>query len=466
MKTNLFKLLLPFIALLVLIACNRVGESGQKPIDGGEFIEIITPIEDGQDLSDTIGELSSATSVVKPTQKIHIFIENSGSMNGYINSASDFQMAIGRAIQLMKFQYGDENIKTYYINTKISQTMCPEGTDLYDFVQQMLQKTQFTKSGNTSSTDLNQVVKNVLDSVDSNNTAILISDLIYSLPSTSGVTESLLYGCQNLTMSAFLNKTKVLPNGVSLATSLVQLYSSFNGHYWHWEKPTGKQYVNLVCSRPYYMCIIGTDDNVRCFNNKIETTCLKGYKNQFTISNKDVSKSEYTVFDTEYKKGRYRHINSNSIRAISNVKKNSKGEFELGIGINLSDFSMSESDKLDLSNYQVDRGNYEIIRIEQINMLTLTNPTDKNLVERNKITHAIILKCIGFPNDISISIKRKLPIWIKETSSIDDRNIASDNNEQRKTFGLAYFVEGISDAYNYLAQNEQNYMTINIKVTN
>ena len=76
------------------------------------------------------------------------------------------------------------------------------------------------------------------------------------------------------------------------------------------------------------------------------------------------------------------------------------------------------------------------------------------------------MKCTGFPNDISISIKRKLPIWIKETSSIDDRNIARDNNEQRKTFGLAYFVEGISDAYNYLAQNKQNYMTINIKVTN
>lgn len=466
MKTNLFKLLLQFIALLVLIACNRVGESGQKPIEGGEYIEIITPKDDGQDLSDTVGESTSATSVVKPTQTIHIFIENSGSMNGYINSASDFQMAIGRAIQLMRYQYEDDNIKTYYINTKISQTICPEGTELYDFVQQMLQKTQFTKSGNTSSTDLNKVVKNVLDSVDSNNTAILISDFIYSLPSTSGVTESLLYGCQNLTMSAFLNKTKVLQNGVSLATSLVQLYSSFNGHYWHWEKPTGNQYVNLVCSRPYYMCIIGTDENVKCFNNNIETSSLRGYKNQFTISNKDVSKATHSVFDTKYKKGSYRHQNSNSIHAISNVKKNSKGEFELGIGINLSDFTMSESDKLDLSNYHVERGNYQIVRVEKIDSLTITNPTDKNLVERNKITHAIILKCTGFPNDISISIKRKLPIWIKETSSIDDRNIARDNNEQRKTFGLAYFVEGISDAYNYLAQNKQNYMTINIKVTN
>ena len=466
MKTNLFKLLLQFIALLMLIACNRVGESGQKPIEGGEYIEIITPIEDGQDLSDTIGESTSATSVVKPTQKIHIFIENSGSMNGYINSASDFQMAIGRAIQLMKYQYGDDNIKTYYINTKISQTICPEGTDLYLFVQQMLQKTQFTKSGNTSSTDLNQVVKNVLDSVDSNNTAILISDFIYSLPSTSGVTESLLYGCQNLTMSAFLNKTKVLQNGVSLATSLVQLYSSFNGHYWHWEKPTGNQYVNLVCSRPYYMCIIGTDENVKCFNNNIETSSLRGYKNQFTISNKDVSKATHSVFDTKYKKGSYRHQNSNSIHAISNVKKNSKGEFELGVGINLSDFTMSESDKLDLSNYHVERGNYQIVRVEKIDTTTITNPTDKKLVRKNNITHAIILSSKGFPNDVSISIKRRLPIWIKETSSIDDRNIANDNNEQGKTFGLEYFVKGISDAYNYLSQNKQDFMTINIKVTN
>ncbi len=445
MKSNLFKLLLRFIALLVLIACNRVGESGSVHIDGG---------------NDTV-----VTPPCKPNQKIHIFIENSGSMNGYINSASDFEMAICHAIQLMECLYED-NIKTYYINTEISQTMCPKGTDIYLFVQQMLKKTQFTKSGNTSSTDLNKVVKNVLDSVDSNNTAILISDLIYSLPSTSGVTENLLYGCRDRTMSAFRKKTKVLPNGVSLATSLVQLYSKFNGHYWHWEKPTGKQYVNLDCSRPYYMCIIGTDDNVKCINNIIKPTLLKGYKNQFTISNKDVSKAAYTVFDTKYKKGSYRHKESNSIHAISDIKKNSKGEFELGIGINLSDFTMSESDKLDLSNYQVVRGNYKIVRVEKIDTKNITNPTDKRLVEINKITHAIILKCIGFPNDISISIKRKLPIWINETSSIDDRNIASDAQEQSKTFGLAYFVEGISDAYNHLAQNEQNYMTINIKVTN
>lgn len=69
-------------------------------------------------------------------------------------------------------------------------------------------------------------------------------------------------------------------------------------------------------------------------------------------------------------------------------------------------------------------------------------------------------------NDISISIKRKLPSWVSNASSTDDRCIATDTNEQTKTFGLSYFVAGISDAYNYLANDKQNFTTINIRVTN
>ena len=49
------------------------------------------------------------------------------------------------------------------------------------------------------------------------------------------------------------------------------------------------------------MCVLGTDDNVKEFNCDITIDELRGYKNQFTISNKDVSKANYTVFDTKYK---------------------------------------------------------------------------------------------------------------------------------------------------------------------
>ena len=452
--------------LFLSYSCTRatrpIREEAQKNPVVQEIMNEIQ--EDSNDAAVTNTNLPGSP---KPTQTLHVFIENSGSMNGYINNASDFQMAVGRAIQLMKFRYDQENIKTYYINTKVSERVRPDGTDLYAFVQEMLERKEFTKTGGTASTDLNDIVKKVLSYVDENNTAILISDFIYSLPSTKGVTTSLLYGCQNLTMSAFLEKTKEMPKGVSLATNLVQLYSYFDGHYWHWEKPTGKDYVSLKCSRPYYLCILGTDNNVREINSDkgIVIQDLKGYKNQFTISNKDVSRANYTVFDTKYKKGTYKHSTNQDepIHAITHAKANNVNEFELGVAIDLSDFSMSETDKLDKANYEV-FGNYRIVSIEEINVAKLTSPIDKKLIEKYHCTHAIVLACTGFPNDFSISIKRGLPQWVLQSSSTDDRNIRDDESEQAKTFGLSYFVEGIADAYKHLDKDKNNFMTMNVSV--
>ena len=467
-----FNLTMLIPILFLGVVCTRVERGGNEKgttngspkVDETEMVTVDVP-------TDVVESANSNFQTLKPTQTLHVFIENSGSMNGYINRASDFQMAIGRAIQLMKFKYGEDNIKTYYINQNVREQQRPDGTDVYNFVQKMLDKRDFTTSGTgradrgTTSTDLNEIVKQVLGYVDEDNTAVLISDFIYSLSSTSGVTTSLLYGCQNHTMDAFLQASQNLPN-TSLATNLIQLYSNFDGKYWHCEKPTGNNYVMLNCPRPYYLCVLGTDDNVKEFNRGINIDKLRGYKYQFTISNKDVSQAAYTVLDTKYKKGTYRHENVNAIHGVTKARKNNVGEFELGIGIDLSDFSMSETDKLDVANYKVEKGNYNIVGIEVIDTTTLPTPIDKKLVRDNNCTHAIIVSCTGFPNDFSISIKRELPQWVRQTSSIDDRRIASDEEEQKKTFGIAYFVEGISDAYKYLAQDKDNFMTIDVTVKN
>lgn len=457
--------------LFLSYSCTRatrpIREEAQKNPVVQEIMNEVQ--EDSNDAAVTNTNLPGSP---KPLQTLHVFIENSGSMNGYINRDSEFQMAIGRAIQLMRHVYDDSNIKTYYINQKVREQKCPNNENLYNFVKKMLEVRSFTTSGTyqadrgTTSTNLNEIVKLVLDSVDENNTAILISDFIYSLASTNGETENLLGDCQNLTMYAFLQKTRQLPNSVPLAANLVQLYSKFDGKYWHWEKPTGDGYVRLNCLRPYYMCVLGTDENVRKFNEEIDVTELQGYSNQFTISNKDVSKANYTVMDTKYKKGSYRHNTKPDmpIHAIYRATAGNNNEFGLGIAIDLSDFSMSESDKLDIANYNVETGNYRIDRVEVIDTTKLTNPKDLKLVRDYHCTHVIVVSATGFPNNFSISIKRDLPTWVHLSSSIDDRRIASDQAEQRKTFGLAYFVEGISDAYKYLASNQRNFMTINVTV--
>lgn len=405
-------------------------------------------------------------------QTVHVFIENSGSMNGYINEASDFQMAIGRAIVLMdtKGEYFSD-IKVYYVNSAIKERVCGEDNDLYNFVQKMLERNEFTTSGTgkadpgTQATDLNEIVKLILDYVDEENTAILISDCIYSLNSNKGVTTSLLFDCQNLTMKAFLNKVKPFPKNVSLATNFIQFESNFRGKYWTWKEPTGDKFKSLKCPRPYYMCVIGTDENVQIFNQRVRTEELVGYKNQYTISNKDVSNSNYTVLDAKYRIGQFRHNKDNAIHELKRVTKTSVGRFGFAIAIDLSQFTMSESDKCDKNNYVIESENYKIETIEAIDTTSLS-PLDRKLVRENHCTHLIALNCEGFPTDLRMSVKRSVPRWIKESSSTDDTSIDSCEDEQKKTFGIEYFVNGIFDAYMDIAKDKENFMTIFVKILN
>lgn len=481
---KIFNLIVVVSLLVVAISCKRIvrddGTNQTTPKETGAAVSRPTDkdgmvtVETGNDV---VAQTTSNPQEPKPTQTLHVFIENSGSMNGYINTASDFQSAIGKAIQFMKYQYNSDKINVYYINQRVYNKALPEDisiNEIYSFIQKMLQRDEFTTSGThqtgsgTASTDLNDIIKQVLRYVDENNTAIFISDCIYSLKSTNGVTTKLLNDCKTLTLGAFLDKTKTLPSGVTLATNFIQLNSNFKGNYWNWEHPTGNKYVTLNCKRPYYICVVGTDENVKNFNSKINIPQLDGFQNQFTISNKDVSDAKYSVmYGGQYKLGSYRvqPETNGLIHTISRVKPNSVKQFVLGVAIDLDDFAMSETDKEDLNNYSVDYGNYSIVKIEKIDSTKLTTANDKQLFRNHKFTHTIVLSCTGFPNDFAINIKWKIPEWVKSSSSIDDRNIGSDIEEQGKTFGLSYFVEGIADAYNYIATDKKNFMTIKVKVT-
>lgn len=470
---KVFSFIIVMSMLFLGISCSKNGNQRTGGINGGG-IQSEASVEQEKD---SVVIPVSKVDVSKRTQTLHVFIENSGSMNGYINTVSDFQVAIGDALQYMQMSKKAnkkptyDTIKTYYINQNVREQVRGADEDIYQFVQKMLSRDQFRTSGTgkkdagTASTDLNEIVKTILGKVDENNTAILISDCIYSVDmNKKGVTPAKLAGCSSLTMRYFeATASKLSP--VCLATNIIQLYSPFDGNYWTWDKPTGPAPAHLRCPRPYYICVMGTDDNVKVFNRSIRVEKLKGYANQFTISNKDVSVANYTVMDTWNRKGKYRHGKEESVHSISNVSKTSAGELEFAIGIDLSDFSMSESDKVDVANYEITKGNYCISKIVPIDS-TILAPADKILVRNNHCTHAIILTCTGFPNDLSISVKRDIPKWIRESSSSDDSDIDSDVLEQRKTFGISYFVEGIAKAYQYMAEDDDNFMTMNVKVNN
>ncbi|MBO4699379.1 hypothetical protein J5690_07195 [bacterium] len=453
-----------------LISCSREDRSTRNSVtDSKQEIENKQEDSSEVDVKPSNEDKEKSHDEEKP-QTIHVFIENSGSMNGYINADSDFQMAIGRVIQLMKGYY--KNIRVYYIN-QTAKEQDPKGEDIYKFVKKMLEKREFTTSGtgkkdtDTDSTDLNQILSRVLQDVDSDNTAILISDFIYSLSSTNGVTKSLLYDCQNLTMSAVWSKVKDL-NGL-LAANIIQLYSNFNGNYWSWEHPTGLKYaINLEnCSRPYYIGVFGTDANVRYFNEKISVSELAGYKNQYTLSSRDVSDSKWTVMPTYSKKGiQFRYDKSSVIQSIKNVKKLSRDSYNLSVCIDLSHFLIPEFEP---ASFKVYDDNHEIESVQKLDQITLSHPADKDLAEKNQCTHVVVLKSEdNIPRNFSFGIERTIPKWIEASSSDDDKEIKDNKTEQSKTFGIKYFVNGISDAYRQYAndngKNKDNLITFTIEI--
>ena len=113
------KKVLMFAVLLIILVtgCNRNPSSRQsrdrRNVETKETPELVTETDESNfDVKPIV-----KTSDVKPT--INIYIENSGSMNGFINKTSEYQDAIQDMVVWLKHYYGEENIKLHYVNNQI-----------------------------------------------------------------------------------------------------------------------------------------------------------------------------------------------------------------------------------------------------------------------------------------------------------------------------------------------------------
>lgn len=389
---------------------------------------------------------------------VNIYIENSGSMNGFINNASGFQDAIQKMMVLLKYYYGSECIKLNYINTAIHPQQVPANVSVEDFAVKMLTPAKFKGTGNVHSTDLNDIVGMILKGVNEDSISILISDCIYSIVG-DGTTSTLLTGCKNKTMGAFLEKTKEYPD---LATTIVRLTSHFDGYYWDYKHPSGKASQSLSCDRPYYMCIIGTESNIDLFNDHIEVEEMRGYENKYVLSCSDFSDCKYSVLTRSHCKAMFRVNGTPPYKTLEHARSHG-GQFQFAIAVDLSNIPMSSSEKLDLNNYSVIQGAYQVVDVCEVAPVTM-HPTDRNIVQSLNLTHEIVVSTNQYPTDLIVGVKRDIPQWVKMSSSTDDTSINESDEETTKTFGLEYFVTGISDAYREASPNKDFSTELNVRI--
>lgn len=390
--------------------------------------------------------------------QINLYLENSGSMNGYVAGNTDFKNALSDLLVLLKYHYGEENIQLHFINTAIYPFF--PYSDITQVPYQLSPKS--IAVGNTGSSDLNHIFNQILKQTDTHTISILLSDAIYSIQGSD--TETLLNFQKSKTKDAFLSSSK---RGFQPVTTIVKLSSIFWGNYWD---KNNKKTMLRDKPRPYYLCITGSAERMQDFNDNIplESGKVQGFQHKYVMTSKDFSQNNYySILTASFNHGRFKPIRTMStgsyVRGIEDVEisRRSADPFSFAIAVDLSAIPVEEAYKTNPENYEILEGEYEIAAISPIDKKDI-HPSDWIRIQAAKATHIIQVQATsGVYSDLNLAIKKQIPQWVYQTDTEDDTDIASVMD---KTFGFKYLIEGINEAYETVAQQKDYYFEIHLPI--
>lgn len=384
---------------------------------------------------------------------INVFIENSGSMDGYVKNTTEFEAALADLLVQTQYQYSKNSIKINFINSKIFPL---EVNEINEFVSNLNPLKTPYNMGNRGESKLNEVLTNILDNTNKNDVSIFLSDCIYSLEANKDTDGGLEFQ-KNLTKGAFLEKSKQF----NLSTIILKMNSRFDGKYWD----KNNKFQKLQNStRPYYIWIMGRNDLIKEFSNKINFSSLKGFQNSFSLkTSKDDNSIFYTILRETNKIGRFKQSDRSAkiINSITDIDYQN-GEFQFSILVDLSGISVDSVYLVNSENYSVTNG-FTIKTIEKVSDKKIT-PRDMVTVKNTTGTHLITVSVNENEplKNLEIELINKIPNWVKQSNTFDDTNI---NTKLDKTFGLLHLIEGVSEAYQIQNNNQLTpYYKINIKI--
>lgn len=343
----------------------------------------------------------------KPT-KIKLYIENSGSMDGYVFEGSEFKDAVYSYISGLSTH--SDTTELYFVNSDVFNVKAP----LRDVVYAMSPGTFHKAPGNKANTDIANIFSMVLSQIEKNSVSVLVTDAILDLPKGQS---AFFYRKQTEIKSIFENYLKNNPN---FAVEIFRMSSRFNGKYYY----TGGSVVLNDQKRPYYMFVMGDKQALSAANDIVAKSQIQhGVENYYAYSS-------YTQVPF----------------VILNKKKKGKiGQFDVRLQqktvpiiakVDLQ-YTLHDDELLkDTNQYYVAFGD-ERIKIKSI----------KEKPEEPEYTHSFTLTLPENANEGSVNIyfcPPPYPQWLESANDdLSDASVATS----MKTTGIKYIIEGISDAF-------------------
>jgi len=376
---------------------------------------------------------ATVKTAIKGTQ-VHFYIENSGSMYGYVRGGSQFKDVLEHLMVMSKDEFGKPSVD--FINSKIVTTGLSD--DISTFCLQL--NANAMNRGDTNSSDINDIFATILKNTDDKTVSILFSDCIYSIYGKNAL--SYLNHAKNLTQNAFMDALKKHHNDLSLV--MLQCKSSFNGFYYNM-KDEPKYFVG---ERPYFVMIVGRTALVRNFCNRItlDKAEVNGLLHKYMVSsqNMTLNKSNACVLTSDYTNAR-RIIASRRGLGIDKLElQQGVGPVYFSVAVDANKLFIDESYLKDTSNYVVTPSGLRLVKVDQV---MPDGPAYGNCVSVGFENPYYLTFCTNHETvtgQVIVNLKYRLPEWIRLSSTTNDLGSVPP---YYVTFGLKYLMRGINDAF-------------------
>lgn len=340
--------------------------------------------------------------------KIKLYVENSGSMDGYMFNGSELKDAVYSYVSGLATH--SDTTELYFVNSDVYGVKAP----LQDVIYAMSPATFHSSPGNKANTDIANIFSMVLSQLEENSVSILITDAILDLPSGS---TAFFRTKQTQIKSIFENYLKNNPN---FAVEIFRMSSRFNGRYYY----TGGSVSLSDQQRPYYMFVLGDKQALSAANGIVAKSQIQhGVEDYYAYSS-------YTqvpfVIENKKKKGRDGQfdvrLQKRSVPVIAKVD----------LQYTLHDEEFLKEPNLYAVAFGDDR-----IKIKSI----------KELPKEPDYTHEFTLTLPENADEGSVNLyfcPPAYPLWLEEANDdLSDASVATT----MKTTGIKYIIEGISDAF-------------------
>ena len=357
--------------------------------------------------------------------KLKVYIENSGSIDGYICAGSELKDSVyGYASTLSSYA---DTTELNYINSKI----IPYRNEIKSFIRDLTPRKFRTVGGDRSNSDIAAMFEDILNQTDNNTVSIFVSDCILDVPN-GDATDFF----ENRSIDIRNTFTKDLNKFVDLGVEIFRLESTFEGWYYF---SKGKEYLKNV-KRPYYMWVIGNKNILTYVNKLVPISEIKhGVKNYFAFSTNCVVPFEIT--NTKgIAKGTY-----------CVPSKTRDGNYEFLIKTNLQSTLQGIDVLSNTSNYNTITPN---ITVNGVTELTGSSSSLYSHMIRVIITNT----SKSFAERISLK-PLSAPVWLEDANDDSGRDIKKNID---KTTGIKYLVQGVVDAY----KKQEQLMEIKFVVSN